>query len=635
MRQLADLEGVSPRMRWSSRQAALPLILALLILPAVLSSCDLFPARIEDNSAAYYLPLDINLRLDRSVTTATFEYRDACQQAKVEAIGERFKKALIREVGLTFNKVRVVEGDAVGSMPDGQVTVDLGLHTLETFIPTKRRGKHTAIVTTGATAAFYDAAGTELFGKNLRVETKSEIETDGERCEVSGLPAAIDHSAATLAHGIKKALGMAIPIQRYAAEPAEQRRRGGMAGVVPKPSQALPGSDTGPKLTVRTLVQDSSSDHVLQGGEDVVLRVEVSNSGSARAKAVTVDMAGPPIWSQAPAASVLLGDLEPGATKRAEFSGRIRSVKSPEQADLTIMVRAASVGMPIAEERTIPVGLRPATGFVNEPIVDVDQIPVRPVGLARRKAVGLTIGLSIHRDQAIKGMPYAADDATTIGRYWGAVGGVADSHLRVLTDDRATKEAWSEAVEEWLPARADAGSTVLVYVSGRVRRDGAGVSFLAYEAQRTGGAGMFSLRRLTSALAKLPAQHVVLFLDVQAAEGLDGAAESESAADWLAGLGSTLPGKIVLIVSAGRGQRVHALEAGRHGLFAYWLLRGLGGEADLNRDGSVWLGELFDWVSAKVPEVARRLDGQEQTPFSDPVLGTGSRVREIVIAKVK
>lgn len=601
----------------------------------LLGGCDLFPSRIEDNSAAYYLPLDVNLRLDRSVTTADFEYRDACQQAQRVAIGDRFKKALTREVGLVFNKVRVVEGDTVGPMPDGQVTVDLGLHTVETFIPTKRRGKHTAVVTLGATTAFFDASGAEIFAKNLRVESKGEIETNGESCDVSGLPNVIDQGVATLAHGIKKNLGMAIPIQRLSAEPESERRRGGMAGVPPKPSQALPGSESGPKLTVRTIVQDATNDHVLQGGEDVVVRVEVLNGGAGRATSLTVELSGPPIWSQAPATSVMLGELDPGETKRAEFSGRVRPVKSPEQADLVVVVRGAVLGTSLGEEKTIPVSLRPATGFLNEPIVDVDQIPARAVGYTRRKAVGLAIGLSSHRDQRVKGLPYAGQDATTLARYWGSVGGIPDSQLRVLTNDRATKDDWTEAFEDWLPARTEPGSTVFVFVSGRVQNDGAGMSFLTYDAQRASSTGLFSLRRLTAALAKLPAQHVVVFLDVEPTDGFNGGDDRATTPDWLVGTGGVIPGKVMLVVSAGRGQSSHALEAGRHGLFAYWMLRGLVGEADHNRDGSVWLGELYDWISAKVPEVARRLDGREQAPFSVPMLTVGAKERDIVLTKVK
>jgi hypothetical protein len=203
--------------------------------------------------------------------------------------------------------------------------------------------------------------------------------------------------------------------------------------------------------------------------------------------------------------------------------------------------------------------------------------------------------------------------------------------LRVLTNDRATKDAWAEALEDWLPARAESGGTVLVFVSGRVQAASSGSSFLTYEAHQAGATGLFSLRRLTAALAKLPVQQIVLFLDVEPTEAGEGAMTP----DWLAGVSNAIPDKVILVVSAGRGQRAHQLEAGRHGLFAYWLLRGLAGEADLNRDGSVWLGEAYDWLAAKVPEVAQRLDGREQVPFSDPPLAPGAKGRDILLTKVR
>ena len=39
---------------------------------------------------------------------------------------------------------------------------------------------------------------------------------------------------------------------------------------------------------------------------------------------------------------------------------------------------------------------------------------------------------------------------------------------------------------------------------------------------------------------------------------------------------------------------------GGHGVFTYYLLRGLGGDADLNKDGTVTAGELFRYVRDQV-----------------------------------
>ena len=56
-----------------------------------------------------------------------------------------------------------------------------------------------------------------------------------------------------------------------------------------------------------------------------------------------------------------------------------------------------------------------------------------------------------------------------------------------------------------------------------------------------------------------------------------------------------------------------ALEEKKHGLFTYFLLKGLGGDADINRDKKIEIGELRTFVVEKVNSTAS-LIGHEQTP---------------------
>jgi len=49
---------------------------------------------------------------------------------------------------------------------------------------------------------------------------------------------------------------------------------------------------------------------------------------------------------------------------------------------------------------------------------------------------------------------------------------------------------------------------------------------------------------------------------------------------------------------------------GGHGVFTYYIIRGLEGEADFNKDNTVTLGELIPYVSEKV----RRETGNDQSP---------------------
>src|SRR5215831_2182234 len=63
----------------------------------------------------------------------------------------------------------------------------------------------------------------------------------------------------------------------------------------------------------------------------------------------------------------------------------------------------------------------------------------------------------------------------------------------------------------------------------------------------------------------------------------------------------------------------------KHGIFTYYLLAGLSGQADLNRDGLVTVDELFEFVSQKVVEASTRA-GLSQRPWMEAFEGSGDFV---------
>ena len=70
----------------------------------------------------------------------------------------------------------------------------------------------------------------------------------------------------------------------------------------------------------------------------------------------------------------------------------------------------------------------------------------------------------------------------------------------------------------------------------------------------------------------------------------------------------------VNVLSAASGSQISgAIKEKEHGLFTYYLLRGLSGDADTNKDKVVKLKELSDYVSKNVKEQAA-LNGREQFP---------------------
>ena len=77
------------------------------------------------------------------------------------------------------------------------------------------------------------------------------------------------------------------------------------------------------------------------------------------------------------------------------------------------------------------------------------------------------------------------------------------------------------------------------------------------------------------------------------------------------------------VLSAASGQQISSgLKEAKHGLFSYYLMKGMEGGADANGDKKITAGELHAYLGKRVQRQAVRL-GREQTP---ELSGDGERV---------
>jgi uncharacterized caspase-like protein len=81
---------------------------------------------------------------------------------------------------------------------------------------------------------------------------------------------------------------------------------------------------------------------------------------------------------------------------------------------------------------------------------------------------------------------------------------------------------------------------------------------------------------------------------------------SDSFLDRLGGSGR---GRVIMTASSANEPSQERSDLG-HGVFTYYLLEGLRGAADANRDGAIMFDEAYDYVARTVPEAT----GQTQHP---------------------
>jgi hypothetical protein len=137
---------------------------------------------------------------------------------------------------------------------------------------------------------------------------------------------------------------------------------------------------------------------------------------------------------------------------------------------------------------------------------------------------------------------------------------------------------------------------------------------------------LYPLTDLESAFARLKAKQVFFLFDGMVSR-LRGDPKGKTAAPrWDLGEGNT----VALIGSEDLSKGLED-DQHYHSLFTYYLLKGLRGEADTNRNGKVTFGELTGYVRQKVAWAAKTQFNQEQRPLILPQLKPDDPTASLVL----
>ena len=596
-------------------------VLLLISLSACSGASKIFNRFSEPDG--YWLPLTVDLRLDPSVTNAALEYTDACGQRQMLPIGERLSASLKKDLGLVFQRIQTASAT---HKPDGAVDVALGLKETDLFIPRQTTKTYPATVTLGATISYADADSHVLYTKNLRAESHGAVETEGRRCEVQGLAAVANEAITLLTQGLKKHLGTSTKIRDAAERKGATGARPVLSPLTPVPAMEASATPLAPTafpvspitLVYRVILREGQANERLESGEKVTMEVEVSNTGTMPAKEVVIRFSGTPVLVEQFANPVPIGDLQPNEMKRVVVSARMPQTETVRQGELVLSVDGANGRSPI--QKTFPIEWHPRAISGMPAVDDVDHIREAARGRERKKTVGLAIGLSRFRHPSLAALPFAVHDAEVMAAYFNKVIGIPSEQVQLLTDEHAMKDDLIETLEEWLPRQTQPGSDVFIFIAGRglVNPATGAVALIPHEADPASPLRLISLRRLHDALGRLPIQRAVLMMDLTwtSSSGEPSADGKEPMWDAMA---TALRGKKLLqIVGTSGREQAHPYEEGRHGLFTYFLLKGLSGAADQDQNGVVVFEELCGYVHEHVSVTAKEKYQEAQHPMCVP-----------------
>lgn len=251
------------------------------------------------------------------------------------------------------------------------------------------------------------------------------------------------------------------------------------------------------------------------------------------------------------------------------------------------------------------------------------RLTYRGAGAVRPGAQTLTmlsIGVSKYDSPAVNALEYPAKDARDVAAAFKAQQGKLFSRVDVLpplTDDNATRENIITALTTLRKKRATlkANDYTVVFVAGHGTNTETGDYYFAPFDVDLGSVEATGVdwSIFTRTLSQLPG-HVILMLDTCHSAGVNGKVSNKDAyGQYLTALYSKRfnnESPLIMLTSCDQNEISLESRAWNNGAFTRELIAGLNGAADGDRDGSVTIKELSDFVHAAV----LKLTDNKQTP---------------------
>jgi hypothetical protein len=585
-----------------------PGVAVVLVLALLSTGCEKIGyKRAELPDLGPQLPVSATLSFDPALVSAQYTYTNSCGQPGIPVLlGQELEAALTDAADRTFKTVHIAGRQSGDPKSDISIQVTLQQQGFK-MNQSALYDRVPAELLLEAVAVFRDASGKVLRETPLKVTHRDRVflAVDQKRCDYLMDPFVHDASVSLATLFARASRDLLDPNSQTAGGPAAA---GGAA----------------PALVFKTSVLDENGNAMLEGGERVKVRVDLTNSGKAPVTGIAVTLGGTPAFvSYFSSPTLSVDTLQPGESRSVEFAATLPQSMESRQAEVTVSVRAAS-GTSEPAPQTVAAMLRGGGGRFDS----VDQIPPNS-SLQRPHTYVMAIGISTYRDPQISARKYAALDAELVAAYFQTVGGVPAANIRLLQDWKALRPDIEEFILGWLPKRLVADSVVVVYFSGHAAVSPSGETYLIpYDGTHNSTARLYPLKDLEAGLARLKTRQTLFIFD--------------GGVNTLGATGKTKPRgpqwssskSPVLHLIGATGLR-GGLEPAklRHGLFTYYLLRGLKGEADANLDGDVTVGEITAFVERTVPAAARQEFSQEQQPIMVPPMPPSHKSAGLVLTK--
>lgn len=210
---------------------------------------------------------------------------------------------------------------------------------------------------------------------------------------------------------------------------------------------------------------------------------------------------------------------------------------------------------------------------------------------------------------------YTVDDAEMFARFLMSEkgGNVPKEQIYLLTDEKAKKANIIKYTKKMF-SRASNNDQVIFYFSGH----GDDGCFLPYDVTNFGG-NLLYFSEVKQLFRVANCKNKLLFADACHAGSLKGN-KSKAVQKKLKrekAISNKADYNIAVVLSSRADEQSLEDPANKQGVFSYYLIRGLAGSADKNKDQMITIKELFDYVSYQTPRRAKSIKyGHPQHPIA-------------------
>jgi hypothetical protein len=554
----------------------------------------------------------VKLTFDPSFTNLKIQYIDGCNSPHELNVGEKVESIMIDAASQNFTAVTVTGGIPAQIQPDKEIVVTLQRSGLKLWADNVY-DRVPADMTLETLLTFKDAAGKELGQQTVSIAHNQRLilEPTPRRCDYGNIGEFV-HDA-----------GIALSTQFIRAA----RTQLAASPVSPVLSAATISAKGIPSaLSFKATVLDENGNLVFEGGERIRVRIDLVNGGEQELQGVTAALTGTAsLLAQFPATTLAVGRLQQGQSRSIEFVATVPQAVQQQTAEIHVAVSDSGTRTQLPTQ-TLALSIQP-TGINAD---DVDQIPALATGFRQPHTYLISIGIGSYRDQQVPSRKFAALDAEMVSSYFQSLGGLPASNVHLLQDWKAIRSDIDEALLDWLPPHMNKDAVVIVYFAGLASVSSTGETFLVpYDGTATTTSRAYPLKDLGAALSRLRAKQTVFLFDGIVSPMGPYSRTKTALPQWNPTGSSTL--HVIGISGIGRGLEDDQY---RHGLFTYYLLRALRGEADTNRDGDVTLGETVTYLSQKVRWASKTHMNQEQRPFVVPAISPTDPSAALILTKV-